>query len=239
MNDQPNADDTRLRAAATELGLTLGDAQREQLREFLAQMQRWNRTYNLTALRDPGQMLVQHVFDSLAVVAPLAQELDGIAAPRLLDVGSGGGVPGVVLAIVRPDWQVVCVDAVEKKTAFVRQMAAVLRLANLTAQHARVEALPPQHCNAVISRAFASLTDFAALAGRHASEAAPLVAMKGQRPDEEIRVLAADANNDWRVAEIQTLSVPELDAQRCMVWLRRLDGSTLSPTPLPPTGEGR
>jgi len=216
-----STDDARLRAAAAALGLVLTDAQRGALHEFLAQMQRWNRTYNLTALRDPDQMLVQHVFDSLAVVVPLAQELDGVAAPRLLDVGSGGGVPGVVLAIVRPDWQVVCVDAVEKKTAFVRQIAAVLALPNLTARHARVEALPPQHCNAVISRAFASLADFAALAGRHASEAAPLVAMKGQRPDEEIRVLSADVNSDWRVAEIQTLTVPELDAQRCLVWLRR------------------
>jgi len=238
MNDQPNADDARLRAAATELGLTLIDAQREQLHEFLAQMQRWNRTYNLTALRDPGQMLVQHVFDSLAVVTPLAQELDGIAAPRLLDVGSGGGVPGVVLAIVRPDWQVVCVDAVEKKTAFVRQMAAVLALPNLSAQHARVEALPPQQCAVVISRAFASLADFAALAGRHAADGAPLAAMKGQRPDAEVRALATDANADWRAAEIQTLIVPELAAQRCLVWLRRADGSTLSPNPSPAARAG-
>jgi len=238
-----SAADARLRAAAAKLGLALTDAQRGQLHEFLAQMQRWNRTYNLTALRDPGQMLVQHVFDSLAVVAPLAGVLDQIAAPTLLDVGSGGGVPGVVLAIVRPDWQVACVDAVEKKTAFVRQMAAVLALPNLTARHARVEALPPQHCNAVISRAFASLADFAALAGRHAADGALLVAMKGQRPDEEIRALNAqthaDAGTVWQVAEIQPLTVPELDAQRCLVWLRRFDGSTRSPNPSPAAGEGR
>jgi len=218
--------DARLRAASATLGVTLTDTQRGQLHEFLAQMQRWNRTYNLTALRDPGQMLVQHVFDSLAVVRPLAQALNDIATPRLLDVGSGGGVPGVVLAVARPDWHVHCVDAVEKKTAFVRQMAAVLALPNLTAQHARVESCPQQACDAVISRAFASLADFAALAGRHAAPHAALVAMKGQRPDEEIRALHADADtsadNPWRATDCQPLTVPELDAQRCLVWLRRV-----------------
>jgi len=219
--------DARLRAAASTLGLSLSEAQRGQLHEFLAQMQRWNRTYNLTALRDPGQMLVQHVFDSLAVVAPLAQALDGIvvapATPKLLDVGSGGGVPGVVLAIARPDWQICCIDAVEKKTAFVRQMAAVLALPNLTAQHARVESCPPQQCDAVISRAFASLVDFATLASRHAATHAPLVAMKGQQPDEEIRALHenAHADNPWYAADIEPLTVPELHAERCLVWLRR------------------
>jgi len=235
VSESPNADDARLGRAAGALGLTLSETQRGQLHDFLAQMQRWNRTYNLTALRDPGQMLVQHVFDSLAVVAPLAQVLDAIPRPALLDVGSGGGVPGVVLAIVRPDWQVVCVDAVEKKTAFVRQMAAVLKLSNLSAQHARVETLPPQQCDVVIARAFASLVDFAALAGRHASEGARLLAMKGQRPDAEIRALAA--SDAWQVAAIQPLTVPELDAQRCLVWLRRA-GGPLSPNPSAASGRG-
>jgi len=237
MNGSLNAD-ARLRAAGAALGLTLSDAQRGQLHEFLAQMQRWNRTYNLTALRDPEQMLVQHVFDSLTVIMPLARALDGIAAPRLLDVGSGGGLPGVVLAIARPDWQVACVDAVEKKTAFVRQMAAVLALPNLAAQHARVEALPLQQCDAVVSRAFASLADFAALAGHHAAAAAPLLAMKGQRPDAEIAALHAAAGHTWRVAAVQPLTVPELNAQRCLVWLRRVDDNTLSPNPSPASGRG-
>jgi len=226
---------TRLQAVAATLALPLSEAQCEQLQAFLAHMQRWNRTYNLTALRDPEQMLVQHVFDSLAVVAPLAQALRAVTRPTLLDVGSGGGVPGVILAITRPDWQVRCVDAVEKKTAFIRQMAAVLSLPNLSAYHARVEHLAPQGCDIVISRAFASLVDFAVWAGRHAAETAPLVAMKGQRPDDEIHALHATTSQAWRVcdadADVQVLSVPELDAQRCLVWLRRQ--STLSPSARP------
>ena len=162
----------------------------DKLLGYLAQMQRWNRTYNLTAIRDPQQMLIQHLFDSLSVVAPLSAAL-GEAPARIYDVGSGGGLPGVVLAIMRPHWSVTCIDAVEKKTAFVRQMSGALALPNLQARHARIETLEPGECNIVTSRAFASLDDFAELAGRHVRNDGTLVAMKGKVPDDEIQALHA------------------------------------------------
>ena len=223
MSAAPDADlPQRLRQACDSLGLQVDASQVDKLLAYLAQMQRWNRTYNLTAIRDPGQMLVQHLFDSLSVVGPLAGVHDADDA-KLYDIGSGGGLPGVVLAIMRPNWQVSCVDAVEKKMAFVRQMSGVLSLPNLRALHARVEDLPPADCNVVISRAFASLNDFALLAGRHVRNDGTLVAMKGKVPEDEIQTL--HQQGAWRVESIQPLQVPELDAQRCLIWMRRSQGT--------------
>lgn len=211
----------RLVAAALALNLELSVEQADTLLTYMAQLQRWNRTYNLTALREPDQMLVQHLFDSLSVVSPLTNILDKNTAlsPCVVDVGSGAGLPGVVLAILRPDWQVHCIDAVEKKMAFVRQMAAVLRLPNLHAVHARIEALPPLDADIVVSRAFASLVDFATLAERHVAVGGQLAAMKGKEPQDEIAIL--EQQTSWRIRQIQTLLVPELNAQRCLVWLSR------------------
>lgn len=210
----------RLRRAAGQLELQLDDQQFAALLSYLDQLQRWNRTYNLTALRDPDEMLVQHVFDSLSVVRPLQDRLGHSGkATRVLDVGSGGGLPGVVLAIANPQWNVCCIDAVEKKTAFVRQMVGALNLPNLSARHGRVESLAPMEADAVISRAFASLLDFSNLAGRHVGQEGWLVAMKGREPLEEIESLHNAAA--WHVVQIQTLSVPELDAQRCLLWISR------------------
>src|SRR5690606_20264566 len=134
-------------------------------------------------------------------------------------VGSGAGLPGVVLAIMRPDWQIHCVDAVEKKMAFVRQMTGVLHLPNLHAHHERVESMSLFQANIVVSRAFASLAVFATLAGRHVAKNGYLVAIKGHEPEEEAEVLRH--NTQWRVSCIETLSVPELYAQRCLVWMSR------------------
>nr|WP_246012880.1 16S rRNA (guanine(527)-N(7))-methyltransferase RsmG [Pigmentiphaga humi] len=189
------------------------------LLNYLAQMLRWNRTYNLTAIRDPDQMLLHHITDSLAVVPELAQRLAGKSA-SLLDVGSGGGLPGVVLAICYPEWQVRCVDAVEKKTAFVTHVAGMLRLPNLSAVHGRVEELEPLQCDIVISRAFASLHDFAALAGRHVREGGWLAAMKGHPPEDEMQSLKDQGI--WRVEGVTTLYVPRLSARRCLVWMDRV-----------------
>jgi 16S rRNA (guanine527-N7)-methyltransferase len=222
MTASVNVDRTRrVHAALSALGLEATDKQIAQLLAYVDQLQRWNRTYNLTAIRDPEQMLVQHLFDSLAVVAPLARELPGPGA--IGDVGSGAGLPGVVLAIMRPTWQVTCVDAVEKKTAFVRQVGGVLELANLRAMHARIEQVQSCGWDLAISRAFASLDDFTTLAGPHVREDAALVAMKGKRPDEEIAGL--HAKGIWNVEEIETLTVPELPAQRCLIWMRRATAS--------------
>ena len=213
----------RLLGAAHQLEIPVSDAQCATLLRYLEQLQKWNRTYNLTALRDVEKMLIQHLFDSMALIPPLKKYLDtniGIDSSRpLVDVGSGGGLPGVVMAILLPQWQVHCVDAVEKKMAFVRQMAGSLKLGNLHAHHARIETLPPFNAQVVVSRAFASLEDFAQWSGVHVADTGCLLAMKGRRPDDEIEAL--DRNTAWSMNKVEPLNVPELDAQRCLVWMSR------------------
>lgn len=208
----------QLESDCATLRLPLLNAQIDQLLNYLAQMLRWNRTYNLTAIREPEQMLLHHITDSLAVVPELAQRLLGRPA-TFLDVGSGGGLPGVVLAIVRPEWHVTCVDAVEKKSTFIRHVASVLKLSNLESVHARVELLEPTDSDVVISRAFASLHDFAALAGRHVRQGGVLAAMKGHPPEEEM--ISLKDQGVWAVEGVTPLYVPRLSARRCMVWMGR------------------
>lgn len=224
MTPQEEALTARLNSAALELNIDMSVAQGETLLRYLTQLQKWNRTYNLTALRDVNKMLVQHLFDSMALVPSLKKYLDTFKATDgrnrpLLDVGSGGGLPGIVIAVLFPDRDVHCVDAVEKKMAFVRQMSGSLKLPNLHAHHARVEALVPFDAQVVVSRAFASLQDFAQLAGPHVASDGVLLAMKGHRPDDEIDAL--HKNTLWQVQQIEPLHVPELEAQRCLVWMSR------------------
>lgn len=211
---------SRLEKASEDLALSLSSEQTEKLLLYVEQLQRWNRTYNLTAIREADQMLVQHIFDSLAVVPVVNRILykKPVDQFEIVDVGSGGGLPGVVLAIAAP-WAVHCVDAVEKKMAFVRQMSGKLNLPNLKAHHARIETLEPFQADVVISRAFSSLTDFTRLAGIHAAMDGCLLAMKGRQPDDEIAELQIE--NKWAVESIERLSVPELDAQRCVLRLYR------------------
>ena len=206
----------RLAAGLAELDLALTDEQQRQLLDYLALLGQWNRVYNLTALRDPAQMLTHHIFDSLAVIAPLRRYLRDKAPPvRLLDVGSGGGLPGVVMAICQPDAAVTCVDAVAKKAAFIRQTAGALRLSNLTGRHARVESLTGPF-DLITARAFASLADFTAASRGALAEGGVWLALKGQRPDAEIAALPPSVN----MFHVEPLAVPGLDAQRCLVWLR-------------------
>lgn len=209
----------QLAQAVQTLGLSLSAKQQNLLLVYLSQMQRWNKTYNLTAIRDPQQMLVQHVVDSLAVVKPIHEAIGHNTQATIADIGSGAGLPGVVLAVASSQWAVHCVDAVEKKMAFVRQMAGVLELPNLKALHGRVEELVPLQADIVVSRAFASLLDFATLAGRHVGETGSLVAMKGRVPEDEIAQL--HAQGQWKVQSVQQLQVPLLPAQRCLVWISR------------------
>ena len=211
----------RLARALAELGLNATPHQQATLLRYLSELLRWNQTYNLTAIRDPAQALVQHIFDSLSLVQPVQQVLasDTAEASTIVDVGSGGGLPGVILAIMLPNVQVTCVDAVEKKTMFVRQMCGVLQLQNLAAQHARIETLAPLQSTIVTSRAFASLEDFARLAGQHVREGGTLLAMKGRPPTEEINAL--QALTSWSAYAVQPLIVPELESQRCLVWMQR------------------
>jgi len=202
-----------LQAAATELGLNLTDTQLDQLLAYLALLQKWNKVYNLTAVRDPAQMLSHHLIDSLSIIAPLQKH----GAPaRLMDVGAGGGLPGVVIAICFPSTDVSCVDAVAKKATFIQQVAAELKLPNLHGVHSRVEQLTTEPFGVITSRAFASLVDFTNLTRQHLAEGAVWMAMKGQHPADEITALPADVD----VFHVEQLAVPGLDAQRCLIWMR-------------------
>lgn len=206
----------RLEGALRALGMADDVAHAPRMLRYLEELQRWNKAYNLTAVRDPSQMLVQHVFDSLSVMPVLRAHAAGRAL-SVADVGSGAGLPGIIVGLCEPDWTVTCIDAVGKKTAFVRQAAGVLGLANVHTAHARVESLDPLQADIVISRAFASLADFARLAGRHVAPGGRLLAMKGQLPLDEQQIL--ETTTPWRVRQVRTLHVPELDGQRCLLEL--------------------
>ena len=207
----------QLRAGCQALGLVLDEAQQVKLLGFMGLLQKWNKVYNLTAVRDPQEMLTHHLLDSLAAVAPLQRHLarQGGAGRRLLDVGSGGGLPGVVFAICCPDLHVFCVDAVAKKAAFIQQAAATLGLPNLHGIHARVETLSGPF-DVVSCRAFASLADFTGWSRQALAPQAVWLAMKGRHPQEEIAQLPADV----QVFHVEQLTVPGLDAERCIVWMR-------------------
>jgi len=209
--------ETILRQGVETLGLELDNGQIKRLLDFLALLHKWNQVYNLTAVRHPQEMLTHHLLDSLAAVPLLQKQLAIMekTAPRLLDVGSGGGLPGVVFAICCPTLEVHCVDAVAKKTAFVRQAAATLGLSRLQAIHARVETLH-QSFDIVSCRAFAALADFTRWTRSCLAPHALWLAMKGQLPQAEIHALAADVE----VFHVEPLTVPGLDAQRCIVWMR-------------------
>lgn len=201
---------------AKALGVSLSDAQCQALLDYLALLQKWNEVYNLTAVRRPAEMLTHHLLDSLAVLPPLRRHLAGRAA-RILDVGSGGGLPGVVLAILEPELEVTCVDTVGKKAIFIRQVGVELKLPNLGAVHARVEDLRLPPFDVITSRAFASLTDFIRLTRQLVRESGVWMAMKGKQPEDEIAALPAD----WSVFHVEQLTVPGLNAERCLVWARK------------------
>ncbi|MGE0349109.1 16S rRNA (guanine(527)-N(7))-methyltransferase RsmG [Hydrogenophaga sp.] len=203
------------------LGLALDARQVDQLLDYLDLLQKWNKVYNLTAVRDPAEMMTHHLLDSLAAIDPLRQQV-GDRPVQLLDVGSGGGLPGVVIAIACPQIGVTCVDTVAKKAAFIQQAAATLKLPNLHGLHARVEslnALSGPGYDVVCSRAFASLVDFTTWSGAALNPGGIWMAMKGKHPAEELEALKAGAPA-VDVFHVEQLQVPGLDAERCMVWMR-------------------
>ncbi len=206
-----------LHAAADALGLPMSDAQADTLLQYVDLIAKWNKVYNLTALRDPAEMLSHHVIDSLAAVPPLLRHLQarGMAQGRVLDVGAGAGLPGAVFAVMCPQLQISCVDTVAKKAAFVQQAAAELRLPNLRGVHARVESLEPAF-DVVCSRAFASLPDFTRWSRAALLPDAVWLAMKGREPKDEMAALAADVE----VFHVEHLDVPGVQAERCIVWMR-------------------
>ena len=210
----------QLQAGITALKLELAPAQVDALMAFLDLLQKWNKVYNLTSVRDPQEMLTHHLLDSLAAVPALLRHVRTLPAEEetrlpLLDVGSGGGLPGVVFAICCPQLDVSCVDTVAKKAAFINQAAATLKLANLHGIHARVETLTTKF-DVVSCRAFASLIDFTTWSRATLAEHAIWFAMKGKHPDEEIAALGKDVD----VFHVEQLQVPALDADRCIVWMR-------------------
>ncbi len=216
-----------LRQGVTDLALELDDLQITRLLDYLELIQKWTKVYNLTSVRDPGEMLTHLLLDSLAVIGPLRRQLAAMASAtvgegalakvRLLDVGSGAGLPGVVIAICCPEVAVDCVDTVAKKAAFIKQVAATLRLPNLRGLHARVENLTEKY-DVVSSRAFASLVDFTTWSVAALAEQGVWMVMKGKHPSDELAVLPASV----KVFHVEQLDVPGLGAERCILWLKRV-----------------
>jgi len=205
-----------LAAGAAALGVPLDAAQLARLTTFVALLAKWNKTYNLTAIRDAPRMVTHHLLDALAVLPHLPSR----SGLRVLDVGSGGGIPGIPLAIARPDWHLVLVDSNHKKVAFMTQATIELNLANVEAHAVRVEELVPSApFDIVISRAFSDLATFASTSARHLAPAGLLAAMKGVHLDEELHEVPADL----AVIGKPALTVPGLDAARHLILLRRRD----------------
>ncbi len=203
------------------LSLNVAEPQQRQLLSYMALIQKWNKVYNLTALRQAQEILTHHLLDSLSAVSPLLGHIaktkgDANAGIELLDVGSGGGLPGVVIAICCPNIRVTCVDTVSKKAAFVQQVAASLRLSNLRGVHARVESLTAPY-DLICSRAFASLPDFVSWSAAALSDGGVWMAMKGKLPEAEMAALPSFA----QVFHVEQLQVPGLEADRCMVWMKK------------------
>ena len=205
----------QLREGLAALGLELPDAVKAKLLAYVALLKKWNATYNLTAIRDEGEMVTQHLLDSLSVL-PVMQK-SALAGRRWADIGSGAGLPGIPLAIVRPDLDMSLIETVEKKAAFQRQAKIELALANVTVVNRRVEDVPGGAFDAVISRAFADLAEFVRLAGHLLTQGGRLYAMKGLLPEEEISHLPPG----WAVVDCTRLNVPGLDAQRHLLVIER------------------
>jgi 16S rRNA (guanine527-N7)-methyltransferase len=208
-----------LAAGLDQLGLELSDAQQEQLLAYQDLIAKWTKVYNLTAVRDASEMLTHHLLDSLTVIQPLRQQLDVLRLAegvKLLDVGSGAGLPGVVIAIACPQVDVTCVDTVAKKATFIQQVALSLKLPNLHGLHARVESIQTQSYDVVSSRAFASLKDFTDWSKQALSPAGVWMAMKGKHPQDELQMLSPDV----KVFHVEPLIVPNLEVERCIVWMK-------------------
>ena len=209
--------EVELRAGLADLSLSLDDLQINRLLDYHELIQKWNKVYNLTAVRSPAEMLTHHLLDSLAIIAPLRSVLAPHSPSRMLDVGSGAGLPGVVVAICCPDVGVDCVDAVAKKAAFIRQVSLSLGLPNLRGLHARVENLTEKY-RVICSRAFASLSDFAVWSSVALEDGGVWLAMKGRYPSDEVAALPAGVS----VFHVEQLLVPGLGAERCIVWMKRV-----------------
>ncbi|RWU26906.1 16S rRNA (guanine(527)-N(7))-methyltransferase RsmG [Pseudomonas alkylphenolica] len=200
-----------LSTGARQLGVELSEAQHAQLLAYLALLIKWNKAYNLTAVRNPDEMVSRHLLDSLSV-------MPFIHSARWLDVGSGGGMPGIPLAILHPDKQVTVLDSNGKKTRFLTQVKLELKLDNLTVIHKRVEEFQPElPFTGIVSRAFSSMENFTNWTRHLGDEQTQWLAMKGLHPADELVALPAD----FRVDSEQALTVPGCQGQRHLLILRR------------------
>ena len=213
-----DAEGLTLRSGLAQLQLELNEKQIRQLQDYLTLIAKWTRVYNLTAVRDPAEMMTHHLLDSLAIIRPLQSQMQ---RGRLLDVGSGAGLPGVVIAICCPDISVSCVDTVAKKATFIKQAALELKLPNLSGVHARVENIATPF-DLVCSRAFASLIDFTQWSANALAPSAVWMAMKGKHPADELAALPPTVE----VFHVEQLHVPGLAADRCVVWMRKAEQLT-------------
>ena len=207
-----------LLAGLAALQLELSEFQISQLLDYQSMIGKWTRVYNLTSVRDPSEMMTHHLLDSLSVVPALQRYLLSAGldqGSRLLDVGSGAGLPGVVIAICCPTVNVTCVDTVAKKAAFIKQAALALKLPNLSGLHARVESIT-QPFDVICSRAFASLVDFTSWSVDALASQGVWMAMKGKHPADEILALPENI----AMFHVEQLKVPGLEAERCLLWLR-------------------
>jgi len=194
-----------------EIGLALGSEQQDLLLQYLVLLEKWNQVYNLTAVRDLAKMVNAHLLDSLSVVSYLT-------GARLLDLGSGAGLPGIPIAIARPAWEVTLLDSSHKKSAFLRQAVADLALKNATVVCERVESWAPERqFDVVISRAFSDLGEFVSMTDRLLAPGGLVAAMKGLYPYEELERLPGG----FRVREVKALRVPGLEAERHLVLVER------------------
>ena len=208
-----SGEETTLRAGLKQQQLQLNDTQIGQLLAYQTLIAKWTKVYNMTAVRDPAEMMTHHLLDSMAVIAPLQRHM---VQGSLLDVGSGAGLPGAVIAICCPAIKVTCVDTVAKKATFIKQVALELKLPNLAGLHARVENIT-QPFDVICSRAFASLPDFTQWSTEALAPAGVWMAMKGKHPADELAGLPPGID----VFHVEQLQVPGLDAERCVVWMRK------------------
>ncbi|UOF93663.1 MAG: 16S rRNA (guanine(527)-N(7))-methyltransferase RsmG [Bordetella sp.] len=207
-----------LEIGSSKLSLFLSQTQKKNLSKYFLEIQKWNKVFRLISDYDEKRILVRHFFDSLSIIHPIDNRLKSIQGKGIFcDVGSGNGFPGIVLAIMRPYYQITCVDSKEKKTAFLTHLKSLLNLKNLVVKNERIETLKCLECDIVISRAFSSLSNFVNMAGRHIHKRGLLVAMKGKFPKFEIRDLY---NSKWKVECSEPLVVPDLNASRFLLWIK-------------------
>ena len=200
---------------AAELTLPLAPSDVDRLIAYVRLIERWNAIYNLTAIRDPRSMVVQHILDCLAAAAALGRRRGIDRIERVVDVGSGAGLPGVVIALVFPDREITCVDSVGKKAAFITQAAGALGLRNVKTVHARIESIAGRF-DVIASRAFASLSEFVAETAHLLQGSGAWMAMKGRTPDDELSELPQGLT-----FHVEPLVVPSLPAERCLIWIER------------------